>query len=269
MAICPIDGTDFVPARPHAKYCSKRCKKRAENAKRGGFDPSLPLCAPFDCAECGALCIPGIGGIAAHAKRFCGAACKKRWHSRSEWTAGSALRKRVTRRRMAERKLAAAAEGSCGLNIWAAGPCANCSASFTGWGLTAKFCSDRCWLQDRRRRARSRPAIRSARRRQAQRRNAAMAYRRQIPVAVVAERDGWLCSLCGLPTDKSKSAPHPESPTTDHKVPLSLGGSHEIENAQVAHFRCNSLKGTSSALAVEPATTRIRLPNGKLRVVAA
>jgi hypothetical protein len=36
---CPVDGTDMSARRPSAKYCSDRCKKRAQ---RGGTVVALP-----------------------------------------------------------------------------------------------------------------------------------------------------------------------------------------------------------------------------------
>jgi 5-methylcytosine-specific restriction endonuclease McrA len=31
--------------------------------------------------------------------------------------------------------------------------------------------------------------------------------------------------------------------SVDHIVPLSLGGPHTLDNAQLAHLRCNAIKG--------------------------
>lgn len=54
--------------------------------------------------------------------------------------------------------------------------------------------------------------------------------------------DGYRCHLCGLMTDRSKSYPHPKSPTVDHIVPLSKGGLHERSNCRTACARCNWAK---------------------------
>lgn len=44
------------------------------------------------------------------------------------------------------------------------------------------------------------------------------------------------CAICGREmSDQDKSL--------DHKVPISRGGAHTIENLQVAHLRCNQRKG--------------------------
>lgn len=56
------------------------------------------------------------------------------------------------------------------------------------------------------------------------------------------KRDGGKCQLCRKRVDATKVVPHPKAPTTDHIVPLSLGGRHERRNCQLAHFMCNTLK---------------------------
>lgn len=58
----------------------------------------------------------------------------------------------------------------------------------------------------------------------------------------VFERDGGICKLCGRKVDLTLRAPHPESMTLDHILPLSKGGSNDLANVQLAHYRCNSLR---------------------------
>lgn len=58
----------------------------------------------------------------------------------------------------------------------------------------------------------------------------------------VFERDAWVCQLCFEPTDREAGWNHPEQPTVDHIVPLSLQGPDTFENVQTAHRRCNSIK---------------------------
>jgi hypothetical protein len=59
---------------------------------------------------------------------------------------------------------------------------------------------------------------------------------------MVAERDNWVCQLCGLPVDASLRFPNRMSATVDHVVPLAKGGSKDIANLQCAHLGCNSRK---------------------------
>ncbi|GAB06690.1 hypothetical protein GII30_20515 [Gordonia amarae] len=55
-------------------------------------------------------------------------------------------------------------------------------------------------------------------------------------------RDDWLCGLCGEPTDPTVEYPHPHSPSLDHLLPVTRGGSHTRENAICAHLGCNIQK---------------------------
>jgi hypothetical protein len=64
-------------------------------------------------------------------------------------------------------------------------------------------------------------------------------------VAEIGERDSWVCGLCQDPdrlVDPARSWPHPLSPSRDHTVPLSLGGTHTRDNVKIAHWRCNHEK---------------------------
>lgn len=63
-------------------------------------------------------------------------------------------------------------------------------------------------------------------------------------------RDRGVCAICGEPCDYCD---HEERdgffiagdnyPSVDHIVPLSKGGMHSWDNVQLAHFKCNTLKG--------------------------
>lgn len=63
----------------------------------------------------------------------------------------------------------------------------------------------------------------------------------------IYERDGWMCQLCGEPVDPALIFPDRLSATLDHIVPLSLGGTHDPSNVQLAHLGCNSAKGNRVA----------------------
>lgn len=51
------------------------------------------------------------------------------------------------------------------------------------------------------------------------------------------------CSVCGGLVDKTLSGRHPDGPTLEHPLALHDGGEElDIDNARLAHLRCNSAK---------------------------
>ena len=56
-------------------------------------------------------------------------------------------------------------------------------------------------------------------------------------------RDKWICGICGKKVNKKLKYPHPMSPSLDHIIPLSKGGTHTRDNVQLSHLRCNLSKG--------------------------
>jgi 5-methylcytosine-specific restriction endonuclease McrA len=68
------------------------------------------------------------------------------------------------------------------------------------------------------------------------------AWVEDVDIAVVFERDGGRCGVCGNPIDLAFDWPDRMSLTLDHVVPLARGGEHSYRNVQVAHAVCNSRK---------------------------
>lgn len=70
-------------------------------------------------------------------------------------------------------------------------------------------------------------------------------------VAYLYDRDYGICQLCNcLVEPRGDFKPYdPEQPSVDHIVPLSLGGTHSLDNLQLAHLRCNLSKGNRFELA--------------------
>lgn len=64
--------------------------------------------------------------------------------------------------------------------------------------------------------------------------------------AAVYERDAWTCGLCEEPVARDAPYPDPWSPSLDHIVPASLGGSDDPSNLRLAHLRCNLVRGAAS-----------------------
>jgi 5-methylcytosine-specific restriction endonuclease McrA len=63
-----------------------------------------------------------------------------------------------------------------------------------------------------------------------------------IGLPELLKRDKYICGLCHRKIKESLRYPHPQSPSLDHIVPLSKGGSHEWKNVQSSHHACNQAK---------------------------
>lgn len=70
-----------------------------------------------------------------------------------------------------------------------------------------------------------------------------MAPRRRAALArEIADRNGWICALCGLPIYEQETR-RALRLSIDHIVPQSLGGTNELDNLRPAHCGCNSSRG--------------------------
>lgn len=65
--------------------------------------------------------------------------------------------------------------------------------------------------------------------------------------AVLYQRDEGICGICDKPVDASEFQ-------VDHVFPLSKGGLHSYQNTQIAHPRCNQVKGARTELAFQGGT---------------
>lgn len=65
--------------------------------------------------------------------------------------------------------------------------------------------------------------------------------RREL-TAQIAERDSWVCQLCGLPISRYPLRRRDQL-TADHIIPESWGGPSTIDNLRAAHWGCNSARG--------------------------
>jgi 5-methylcytosine-specific restriction endonuclease McrA len=64
----------------------------------------------------------------------------------------------------------------------------------------------------------------------------------EVSLAFLFERDKGRCQLCGWELNMTTQWPHPRTPTRDHVLPLSKGGTHERANLQLACAVCNIRK---------------------------
>lgn len=74
----------------------------------------------------------------------------------------------------------------------------------------------------------------------------AIANKYQDHLSAVLARDNHVCGLCGFPVAVNRKFPHPLSPSLDHILPRSKGGSDDPANLQAAHLVCNISKGPRS-----------------------
>lgn len=67
-----------------------------------------------------------------------------------------------------------------------------------------------------------------------------------VTVEWLAERDGPACGICGDEVDLTLTRPVSlMCPSVDHVVPRAAGGTHEVDNLQLAHLLCNMRKGAA------------------------
>jgi hypothetical protein len=64
----------------------------------------------------------------------------------------------------------------------------------------------------------------------------------------LGNRDGWRCHLCKRKVSPKWKAPDERSATFDHLIPLSEGGDNSPSNLRLAHYGCNSERGTGGAV---------------------
>lgn len=68
-----------------------------------------------------------------------------------------------------------------------------------------------------------------------------------VSLEYLFERDKGSCQLCGRELSMATKRPDPRTPTRDHIIPLSKGGTHERKNMQLACDECNVRKSNRCA----------------------
>lgn len=69
----------------------------------------------------------------------------------------------------------------------------------------------------------------------------------KVLITDLVARDGSNCSWCGHDIDLALEYPDPMSRSIDHVHPLSRGGAHTMDNTQLLHLECNTIKGATVA----------------------
>lgn len=241
---CRWCWSPFSSPYPHTTHCSQSCKDKRQNADRASR-----LCAVF------------------YGKCYCGAT----FASGSRKAKFCVAHRGVTRDPMFGPFLTDWPEyGPLRVPAWSLKQCESCGVAFVG-STAKRFCSDRCFrhpINDAapescdivsgscRRCGRlyvspafweqtgfcsstcNKAAKRSARKR-LRRAGASEPY----TLREIAERDGWVCHLCGRKVPDRKYAARDDDPTIDHLIPVSAGGDDIKSNVALAHNRCNWERG--------------------------
>lgn len=243
---CAECGERTSNLRREARFCSTRCRRRAERQRLDAAHAKLTACE-----HCGVEFMGVRTGSGQ--QRYCSTGCSLQASAitRRTWvciTPGCSAypthgAHRVDGGRCAPCQAAVEAERERKRRepkerkrIWFAGNCIQCGEPFVFNQPHNRTCSSRCC-------ARYHADLRKYRKR--------AATVEEVWRPKVYERDGWCCRLCGEPVEREAVAPHPLAPTIDHIVPLALGGEHSYANVQLAHFRCNWQKGTTMPDAVQ------------------
>lgn len=82
--------------------------------------------------------------------------------------------------------------------------------------------------------------------------------RHRVSVSVLANLKGADCGICGDPVDMKLRSPDYDSPSVDHILPRSLGGSDDLDNLQVAHLHCNRLKRATPNFTIDRRTEDLK-----------
>lgn len=64
-----------------------------------------------------------------------------------------------------------------------------------------------------------------------------------VSLEFIFDRDNGCCRICGDGLSMTTKWPDPKTPTRDHVMPLTKGGTHERSNLQLACAECNIRKG--------------------------
>jgi hypothetical protein len=203
---CIVCGGPIISRLPLAEVCSKGCKIKRDKARR----PVKDFRDPAGTSTC-ELCAESFSGAGVIFGRFCSDDCAKRNDNAKRYR-GSTPKPRVT-------------SFSCLACL------RECVPGRDGVDPKAfKFCSFQCkreWHRDRRRVL---PDV----------------FSDGVSRADLYARDGWRCQLCGRGVKRDASTPHPLAPVLDHIIPLARGGPHDSTNVQLAHYRCNGIKGAGT-----------------------
>lgn len=129
-------------------------------------------------------------------------------------------------------------------NDWAtSGTCEVCAKPWKSErNANLRFCSNSCRSAQYRI---DNPELSAIHRRDSVRRYRARKFETQVDSFTthdVRMMHGDICYLCSKKIDFSLKLPNPKSPSLDHVIALSRGGTHTLENVAMTHLDCNVRK---------------------------
>jgi hypothetical protein len=205
------------------RYCSSRCRAAAQTRRRKINGQTAEYNEKRRVAGLNKNCID-CQKFLPHS----GVRCKK-----CHYEYVHQQRRRKTRRVRAIKKLAQAAKGEGPRWVFTTGFCVRCGNSYVTW-VPSLFCSKVC--------KGSYKTGGAKKRRKAHEAGWKLTRARRIEIYW---RDKWICQLCLTPVAQAllEDCYNPAAPSVDHRIPLSAGGLHEMDNCQLAHLECNWRKG--------------------------
>lgn len=206
---CEHCGATFAITRDRRRFCGRDCSYAFKTLERLTRPPKQKATAPTTCRVYFQDCSEcGTTFTSRHSRKVCGEKCRNRRTQRL--------------RPVPEPK-------PVEYRWW---ECRVCDTPFAmpSWITDARYCSKRCRKQ----------RFDSHRTRAM---HAGVHYEYVRPHDIY-ERDGWTCGLCGDRVDELAKWPDQMCASLDHVVPISMGGPHEAGNLRLAHWLCNSLRGT-------------------------
>jgi len=108
--------------------------------------------------------------------------------------------------------------------------CPNCEESFSTTLKSQTYCDSSCRAYAKELRLR-----RTANRLET---NARHRYRHKVYI-----RDKGICQICFDLVHLSTQYPDPKSPSLDHIIPVSKGGTNALKNLRITHWICNVNRG--------------------------
>lgn len=234
MKSCERCGDLVLSTHPRARFCSERCRKRAEKARherrRRAERSVVATPSPRGCSDCGTT--QGMDWwVGRHSPKPDGrpptAAARCWWCYNAHCRQRPSQQRKLKGIRTHEKLIGPPAPSP---RLW---HCSDCGEWFE-LRNGSRRCVPCSIEYNTKRRSES----------HGRRLRAEAAGDRSIHWLPLGERDGWKCHLCGCKVPKvAGTARNMDGATVDHLVPLAQGGEHVWENVALAHRRCNISRG--------------------------